>query len=466
MAECVIITYSGKCFWGKCIFCPFGQREKGRKSCEELKREVEEKIKKCKEKMSFDDERKVLKFFNSGSFLDENQIPAEFRKALIDIAKEHGFNSVVVEVVPQFVIEKREEVCSLIKYALNQGVELWFAMGLEAADDDILAKINKPFRIKHFVEACKIIRSCGGKVRTYLMVNLPFVEDDVALLAKSLAFCKDHADKAVIINTYARPGTALFKLWLEGKWHPISRREFEERVKKALELSGVCEDFVEKYYEDYVCPPRIPKKEREFLKGVGREYLLHPHFNVWHDYIVKVYEPPSFKKFALFLPCSYRKPYSKSATHRAILRKLVQLPSYARIHQIMISNAGVVPREFENEYPFNSYDWEEWKETEEVQKEYCEVTRQRLENYMREKKDSYVLWFAYLKPDSLSYRALMDAARAAGVEIVDCVDHKIYSRIKGTYGKHVLTHPELLDCMMKKIKECIEKRPDFGDEKG
>ena len=448
--EIVVITTSGKCSWGRCIFCPFGWKESRKKSCEELEKEVREKV----ERVS---DAEVLKFFNSGSFLDENQIPKEFRTKMIDIAAETGIREVVVEVLPQHVVMKEKEVVELLNYAKEKGVEVSFAIGLEVADDKIMAKINKPFRTKEFVEASKIIRKFGGRVRAYIMVNLPFVEDQAGMLAKSLLFCKEHADSIAILNTYARPNTELFRLWLEGRWHPLSKKEFEEIVRKALKQTGMKMEDVELYYYDYVCPPRIPKKDRVFLKGVGKENLVHPYFNVWHDYIVKVYQPPSIKKYALFLPCASRKPYSKSKTHRAIISRLMRLKDYAKIHQIMISNAGVIPREFENEYPFTSYDWEEWRETEEIQKEYYEVTRERLENYLREKKKRYKVFFAYLKPDSLSYKALMDAAKNVGVRVVDCVDHKLYKKLKDEGRKDVLIHQDLLDEMVRIIEKELKK---------
>jgi len=60
------------------------------------------------------------------------------------------------------------------------------------------------------------------------------------------------------------------------------------------------------------------------------------------------------------LPCSYTKPYSRSTTHRGIIETLKKTDKYGRnTNQVMLSNTGVIPREFENMYPFNAYDWDE-----------------------------------------------------------------------------------------------------------
>ena len=440
--EAEIILESGKCLWSKCIFCPFAVKDIRKKSLNELKREFDEKL----EKVS---KAKRLKIFSSGSFLDDSQMPAELRKHIIKRCLDHGIEELVVESLPQFVTEKRLKE---LKSMAGDKLKITFAIGLEIADDEIMRKIGKPFRLKDYEKATALLRQHGFGVRTYLMVNLPFVKDIRKSLHDSIAYAKEHSDSVALINTFPRPKTELFRLWMDGKWRPLSKEEFDELVSKYVDGKKV-----QAYYHDYVCPPRIPKKEREFIKGVGREYLVHKHFEIWQDYISRIYEVPKIKKYALFLPCSYRKPYSRSKTHRAILSRLMSLKSYPYIHQLMISNAGVVPREFENEYPFNSYDWEEWRETDEIKKEYYEVTKRRIENYLVHKGKNYKKIFSYLKPDSLSYRALMDAAEKLKIKIVDCVDAQRYEELKLQNVRNPLIDRTLLDEMTSTIKREVDE---------
>jgi len=66
------------------------------------------------------------------------------------------------------------------------------------------------------------------------------------------------------------------------------------------------------------------------------------------------YTPPELD-ILLLLPCSARKPYSTSPSHRKIRRKLARLTSY--IHEVIITSPlGIVPRELELTYPAAHYD--------------------------------------------------------------------------------------------------------------
>ncbi len=435
--EGVIIIESGKCIWSKCIFCPFAVKEIKNKPLSALKKRFDEKLEKT-------GDVKTLKLFSSGNFLDDRQIPAEFREYVIKRCIQKGIKELVIECLPSLITEKKLEE---LKKIANGKIKITFAIGLEIADDKILEKIKKPFRLRDYERATNILKKHGFDVRTYLMANLPFVKDIKRALKTSLDYALKYSDSVAIINTYARPGTELFRMWMDGKWKPLDREEFNKLVKGFVDGERV-----QAYYDDYVCPPKIPREEREFLKGVGYDYLVHKHFEVWHDYIARIYEVPRIKKYALFLPCSYKKPYSLSKTHRAVISRLMTLRAYPYIHQIMISNAGVIPREFEDEYPFNSYDWEEWKETEEIKNEYYEVTKKRLINYLRHKKKNYEKIFSYLKPDSLSHQALMDAARELNLGVIDCVDRARYTLLKKQGSKDILTDRELLDRMIEIIK--------------
>ncbi|MCK4555419.1 MAG: DUF5591 domain-containing protein, partial [Candidatus Aenigmarchaeota archaeon] len=193
--------------------------------------------------------------------------------------------------------------------------------------------------------------------------------------------------------------------------------------------------------------PRFAKHER--LVGATRENLIHPHYVVWQDYISRFYETPKTKKYALFLPCSFKKPYSRSRTHKEILRRLVSLPQYNEIHQLMISNPGVIPREFEAKYPFANYDWPEWQENKKIKKEYTDVTKERLQKYLSRHK--YKRVFAYFKPDSESFIALSRACRELGVNLIPCFDKKTYDGLTDKDG--VLYNRKMLDVLIKTLRD-------------
>ena len=69
------------------------------------------------------------------------------------------------------------------------------------------------------------------------------------------------------------------------------------------------------------------------------------------------YKKPFSKKILLLLPCSAKKPYSFSKTHRIIGSTIKTVPNKNVIHEVvMTSPLGVVPKELELFYPAQQYD--------------------------------------------------------------------------------------------------------------
>ncbi|UCE37211.1 MAG: DUF5591 domain-containing protein [Thermoplasmata archaeon] len=69
------------------------------------------------------------------------------------------------------------------------------------------------------------------------------------------------------------------------------------------------------------------------------------------------YKKPQSKKVLLLLPCSAKKPYSFSKTHRIIRSAFKELTNRHVIHDVVITSPlGVVPMEVELFYPAQNYD--------------------------------------------------------------------------------------------------------------
>lgn len=183
------------------------------------------------------------------------------------------------------------------------------------------------------------------------------------------------------------------------------------------------------------------------INGVGEEQLLHPHFEKWHKWIIKEYRPPP-NSIAVFIPCSAIKPYYNSPIHKAFNKILDKFQT----HKIVISNAGIIPYEFADCYPFNSYDWNPIYETKEIKEKYIEVTKQRLSNYLNAYGNSYTDFAAYLRPNSDSLKALMEISgeKKKHVHVVEIDEIK-----RPTTSDHdlVLAHPTNL----KRLKSVLER---------
>jgi len=201
--EYSLIINSGKCYWGKCIFCGWGKKEFPKKSFEELK---DLTIKKLKDKQI-----DRLKVFVSGSVLDENQIPFEYIEWLYGYAKEKGIKELVLETLPIFFAE--EKARKLKELSDKYEIKTILAVGLEVADDEKLAKLNKPFRLKDYEEFVKRAKKYRFGIRTYLLVNAPFTTRED--LDKSVEYAKNWSDEIVLINLYPHKDAPIIYVWLQ-----------------------------------------------------------------------------------------------------------------------------------------------------------------------------------------------------------------------------------------------------------
>ncbi|MCP8307412.1 MAG: DUF5591 domain-containing protein [archaeon] len=146
---------------------------------------------------------------------------------------------------------------------------------------------------------------------------------------------------------------------------------------------------------------------KTFLRGVGENFLTHPFFEEAYSKILSIYEPKIHYKICLFLPCSYGKPYSQSYIHYMIIKSLRNLKKdYEKIHQIILTNAGIVPKELEEHYPFCCYDWNPKFENPEIKDRYAEVLFNRLKGYILKFNDHYDKFACYLRWNSDAYRAI------------------------------------------------------------
>ena len=151
------------------------------------------------------------------------------------------------------------------------------------------------------------------------------------------------------------------------------------------------------------------------INGVGINQLTHPHFEEWFKYIITEYEPPKPPKICIFIPCSVTKPYFNSPIHKVINKIIDQ---YDNVHKIVISNAGIIPYEFSDYYPFNSYDWNPQFETEEIKKMYIELTINRLTDFFNKHSTKYIGFINYFRSDAEELIALKIASEITKTDII------------------------------------------------
>ncbi len=123
------------------------------------------------------------------------------------------------------------------------------------------------------------------------------------------------------------------------------------------------------------CEPllkHLPQTREPIIKRADVDLFKHPVVTAWHEYFLREWH--SEKPIALLLPCTSVKPYSRSATHRlayALLRKY-GLETKVQVYSVS-EPMLLVPRELEECYPFNSYDYPPALMTESEKEEFAEL---------------------------------------------------------------------------------------------
>jgi archaeosine synthase len=93
------------------------------------------------------------------------------------------------------------------------------------------------------------------------------------------------------------------------------------------------------------------------LMALTRESMHRIEVTSWVDTILERYSPPPSAKVLLLLPCSARKPYSRSRTHKRISDALSGVANRWAVHEVILTSPlGAVPRELERMYPAAHYD--------------------------------------------------------------------------------------------------------------
>jgi archaeosine synthase len=95
------------------------------------------------------------------------------------------------------------------------------------------------------------------------------------------------------------------------------------------------------------------------MELVTAESLNRPEVKRWHERILQRYTPPEGTALTVFLPCSARKPYSSSRSHRVFHEHIKKGAGkgYGHLHEVVLTSPlGLVPRELEGVYPAAHYD--------------------------------------------------------------------------------------------------------------
>lgn len=182
--------------------------------------------------------------------------------------------------------------------------------------------------------------------------------------------------------------------------------------------------------------------------------LKRPDIRRFRERIKKRYKKPDCTKILLLLPCSAKKPYSFSKSHKIFRRVISSCANRYAIHEVIITSPiGIVPRELEFTYPSAHYDT---SVTGEWSREEVEMIQDLLDDFISRNKYEYVINHL---PSEISDKIDIDGIKT-------CIGHPISKESLEKLGNALKIAEEFED-----IKHTVRKKDDvksillyqFGD---
>lgn len=182
---------------------------------------------------------------------------------------------------------------------------------------------------------------------------------------------------------------------------------------------------------------------------ITEESWKRPEVVRWHERILE-YEPPEWAKVTVLLPCSAKKPYSRSRSHTQF-RKYIKRGAGEKlnlVHEIILTSPlGIIPRELENLYPAAHYDIPvtgHWK-TEEK-----EILRKLLSSYFKKIETKRIAHVdGVYREISKEVNCILTKENILSVESLEDLQKKINENLKDF-------KPAKIDTKVEKIKRICD----------
>jgi archaeosine synthase len=133
------------------------------------------------------------------------------------------------------------------------------------------------------------------------------------------------------------------------------RELVETRIGGKPELVEKLRILEQEHYE--YLEKNAPIYRKTPLLAISLNSLWRPEIVRFRKRVLERYSKPNSKKILLLLPCSAKKPYRISRSHRIFQKVIEETGNPAVIHEVIVTSPlGIVPRELDIVYPANVYD--------------------------------------------------------------------------------------------------------------
>jgi radical SAM protein (TIGR01212 family) len=117
-----------------------------------------------------------------------------------------------------------EEIADLLASYMDR-YEVWVELGLQTANDETAALINRGYKAETFRRAMEILTARGIPVVVHLIVGLP--GENIEHVKKTAAYLKPFSIFGIKIHSiYVMEGTALAEMYKSGKYTPPTLAEY------------------------------------------------------------------------------------------------------------------------------------------------------------------------------------------------------------------------------------------------
>lgn len=173
-----------------------------------------------------------LKLYNAGSFADVRAVPPADYGAIARLCA--GFDRIIVECHPALVGESLFAFGSLLESPFE------VAMGLETAQPEVLARLNKGMTLDQYRSAARRLVERGIGLRSFVLLRPPWMTEaeGVEWAVRSTAFAFD-CGAGIVAIVPTRPGNgALDELQRAGEFSPPTIEALEEALSASLALGA------------------------------------------------------------------------------------------------------------------------------------------------------------------------------------------------------------------------------------
>ncbi len=247
-------------------------------------------------------------------------------------------------------------VCCTPRDVVNQLLELRLSSFKPLYAPALATPLNTPLLVYLGVDVVdNILPIIRGYQGIYMLPDSEFNIDTLKELPCSCSVCSEYGIKLKKLEgeekglALARHNTAVMesqvRLVRELIRHEELRNYVEARVKTKPDLTAML-----RFADKHDLGTAIPRFRRSMMKPTTQESFSRPELTYFFKKSAEIYRPKS--RTAVILPCSAKKPYMLSRTHRMLRRRV----SFKGVCEIIASSPLVSPRELELCYPVMNYD--------------------------------------------------------------------------------------------------------------